>query len=335
MAFTTININTSWQDLAIAVEIANSYNLRRRLKNLEPIAVPDQDVKVFDFILAIQSGIEAMATTWMDNAGAITDYQYGASGSIAPETEADLMALAGLTESGYWRRVPVDGDKPADWTEYDDAAYSYGKIQDGDMAGPWLFKDIQLVMQKMTRHYWHGNLDYRSKIAADVTNTPPIDNTALTWSDWDSGATWRNMYSVTKRKTSGTIDRAFGNVDINEFAYELENDIAALEINRGAFTLVEIVSYSSYADLGGKFEFSEIGISVLDLDLKYGMNTFYKDDAGEIVTRYHSVLAEDAETLDTILNAMFPDANVPNDSTSVSFAIYFYRPIIVMDFTFE
>jgi hypothetical protein len=340
MAFTTIDINTSWQDLAIAIEIANSYNLRRRLKNLEVIAVPTHDTLVFDFIFAIQTGLEEMANDrWMNNSGAIVDYKLGSSGSIAAETTADLMALAGMTSTGYWRRVPVDGDAPADWTDYGDAVYSYGKIEDGDLAGPWLFKDIQLLMEKMTRHIWSSDLDYRAKAATDSDSTPPIPSTALTWSEWAYGGYpdfWRNTYYVAKRKNGTTITTARGFVEINEFAYSLENDIAELETDRGAFVLVDISSTFSYTDLGGKFYFDELGSdSVLDLNGKYGMNSFIKDDPGELTTVYHSVLAEDAETLDTILNAMLPDANVPDEAQTKDFGIYFYRPIIVMDFTFE
>lgn len=335
MAFTTIDIETSWQDLAIAVEIANSYNLRRRLKGWEPIAIPDSSVKVRDFVLSIQTGLEQIATTWMDNSGSITDYQYGANGSIAAETKDDLMALAGLTETGYWRRVPVDGAAPADWEDYDDAGYSYGKIEDGDLAGPWLFKDLQLVMQKMTRHIWTGSLSYRTKSAEDSDPTPPIPATSLSWSEWSYGAFRRNRYVVAKTKSSGAITVALGGLTINEFAYTLYNDIAACEIGRGAFTLVDIASPFSYADLGGKFFFDQIGDNVLDVDGKYAMNTFFKDEAGEVVTQYHSILAEDATTLDTILNAMLPDSNVPEAATLHDFTIYFYRPIIVMDFEFE
>jgi hypothetical protein len=32
---------------------------------------------------------------------------------------------------------------PTDWTDYADAAYSYGPIQAGDIRGPWIFEDLQ------------------------------------------------------------------------------------------------------------------------------------------------------------------------------------------------
>ncbi len=30
---------------------------------------------------------------------------------------------------------------PTDWTDYNDPAYSYGRIEEGDIIGPWLFND--------------------------------------------------------------------------------------------------------------------------------------------------------------------------------------------------
>ena len=48
---------------------------------------------------------------------------------------------SGLT-SGFRRAT----EWPTDWTNYEDSAYSYGKIQRGDIVGPWIFADLQKAL---------------------------------------------------------------------------------------------------------------------------------------------------------------------------------------------
>lgn len=335
MAFTTIDVNTSWQDLAIAVEIATSYNLRRRLKGFEEIAVPTKDTRVFDFVLAIQTGLEEMAAgRWIDKAGAISDYQYLTSGSITALTKDEIMALSGMTSAGYWRRVPVDGEKPTDWEDYGDNIYAYGKIEDGDLAGPWLFKDLQLLMEQMTRHVWLTLFTYRTKDVSYGPDVSPIPATPLSWDEWDNGSFSYAQYSIIKRKNSGVIVSCAAIVQAREFAYSIDNDIAELETDRGAFTFVNETGSSAYSDFGAKYEWAQIGASIYSVIEKYAMNGLDKN-VGETITTYSGVLAEDTNTLDAIPNEMLPDSDVPDTNTSIVLSLQFMSPIIIIDFTFE
>lgn len=155
MGWTAITTDTSWQELAIAQEIATAYNKRvaaltsaeQKAAGVSEIA-PSENMTVFDFVSAVQTGIEAMAPYWGDPGQAL----YGST--VVPSNYADaqsLLASAGLTESGGWRRIADGGTQPEDWTSYTAPGWSYGKIADKDLAGPWLFIDLQLALSAMTR----------------------------------------------------------------------------------------------------------------------------------------------------------------------------------------
>lgn len=148
MAFTPITADTSWQDLAIAQQIAVAYNKRRTACALSTLTVPDSAVKVFDFVYAVQSGIEDMATRWGNPTVPL-------SGQTAlPERFASVsacMSYAGLTMGGYWRRIADGGTQPASWSSYTAAGWSYGKIVSKDLAGPWLWQDLMSALSALKR----------------------------------------------------------------------------------------------------------------------------------------------------------------------------------------
>lgn len=59
--------------------------------------------------------------------------------TITSKTSTSVCTVNGkMKKSGqaYWII-------PGDWTDYDDAAYVYGWIQQGDVIGPWIFADLQ------------------------------------------------------------------------------------------------------------------------------------------------------------------------------------------------
>lgn len=155
MGWTTIDGNTSWQELAIAQEIATAFNARalafRSIMGYStPAAIsPDDDMTVFDFVYAVQYGVEFMAQElWCDPDATLA----GQDAVIAPYgSTAAFMTAAGLTQEGYWRRVPEGDSAPNPWGSYTGSGWLYGKITDKDLAGPWLFKDLQTALAKMTR----------------------------------------------------------------------------------------------------------------------------------------------------------------------------------------
>ena len=172
MGWTGIDVDTSWQDLTIAQEIATAYNKRvAALTATEQTATgvsaitPAETMTVYDFVLAVQTGIEAMATYWAAPDGS------GLQDNFA--SVAAAMSDAGLTESGYWRRIAEGGTQPSAWTTYNAAGWSYGKITDKDLAGPWLWIDIQNALENMKRRAWYlkGAAGYNAAIDAGVTGS--------------------------------------------------------------------------------------------------------------------------------------------------------------------
>lgn len=169
MGWTTITANTSWQELAIAQEIATAYNLRLSVLtateriNMGVSAIsPSEAMTVFDFVHTVQLGIESTAKYWSKASADLT------GGDDYPESFAfteDFMTEAGLTEEGYWRRIADSGTQPNNWTVYDASGWSYGLITSRDLAGPWLFIDLQKALSAMTRRiydvgdYLHANPD--------------------------------------------------------------------------------------------------------------------------------------------------------------------------------
>lgn len=152
--WTTIDANISWQLLSIAQELATAYNKRADVAGSATIeaalgvSVIDTNVSVFDFVSAMQSGIEAIATYFADADQPLsggTTLPSGYAGTSAAMTDA------GLTASGYWRRIADGASNPNDWTNYNASGWSYGRITDKDLAGPWLFADLQTALSGLTR----------------------------------------------------------------------------------------------------------------------------------------------------------------------------------------
>jgi len=70
---------------------------------------------------------------------------------------ASFASEAGISSDGF-RRVPGDA-WPADWTDFGDGAYTNGKIQLGDIVGPWVQDDLQRCFDAM-RIRMHVNVDW-------------------------------------------------------------------------------------------------------------------------------------------------------------------------------
>ncbi len=175
MAWTAVDADTSWQDLAVAAEIAEAYNLRRAACGLTQIDAPGADTAVFDFVSALQSGIEELWSHFADASAPLS----GASG--LPEPYPSLYAMmfsAGLGQSGYWRRIAEGGVQPAVWSDYAAEGWAYGRIQSADLAGPWLFLDLQAALSALRRMLASpsglpGDIRYAATINNSTDPYPP------------------------------------------------------------------------------------------------------------------------------------------------------------------
>lgn len=339
MAFTFIDGDTSWQDLAIAQEIVTSYNLRRSLCGLATIATPDANTEVFDFITDLQEGIEEMAAgRWFDTAGALADY-VGQASVPSVMTLAQAMTLAGLTASGYWRRIAEGGTQPAAWTDYSDAGWSYGRISDKDLAGPWLFKDIQLALSALTRYSLNVS-SVRGKYYDYSLGTPPIPTESLVWSDWSLSSGGVSDYYVKKDKVGGTITGAWCDLTIDEIRAQITDALAAKETGRILLTIPTdkydlIQADEQYALFTGKVAFSGL-VDAADVTAVLGetVEQTTSKASSDGVTSYTAILGEDASSSQPLANNILPDANVTDD-TLIDIGIQFTASFFIVDFAFE
>jgi len=189
MAWTEVTINTTWQHYGVAKEIADAINRRYDVIYVDPdpdLYVAVDGVTVFDFVHTCQLKLEIMASIFVffDNTDPISDYIGQASVPFAL-SQAAIMTAAGLVETGFWRRVPHNSNPPAYWQDYTDAAYvdNYGRIQDKDMAGPWLFKDLQLVLSQLRRlRLPYSGTNYTSYLTNQYGDPALLPtNLALNW----------------------------------------------------------------------------------------------------------------------------------------------------------
>ena len=340
MAFIAIDTDTSWQDLYVAEEIATSYNRRRLLFGLSEIATPTADTLVYDFVLALQTGIEEMMGYdyfgygtfygWLLNTAALSSYE-GQAATPTPLTQAAGMTAAGLTASGYWRRIAEGGTQPTTWTNYAADGWSYGKIESKDLAGPWLWKDIQLALSALTR----AKLPFtqrRYKGGAYLGSTTTIPSTAMSFGSWSTSGLDTGFF-IGKQKTGSTISFINVQISIAEFRFDINSSFDALESDRLLLTIPNDrnPSYGSKAD---KKAFDNLGVAdvstVIDQTVS---NTSTKSVSGGTLS-YYAIIAEDASNLIPIANEILPDSSIPSDA-SVGVDLQFQTPDLIIDFNFE
>lgn len=339
MAFTAIDSDTSWQDLEIATEIATSYNRRRLVFGLSGITAPTQDTEVFDFITALQDGIEEMMGYdyygygayygWLLNTAALSTYE-GQTSYPSPMTVAQAMTAAGLTSSGYWRRIADSGTQPATWTNYGAAGWSYGKIQDKDLAGPWLFKDIQLALSALTRvklRHTQGRIKQGS-----YTGTSSIPSTALSWGSWSSTGS-SSDYIVSKRKSGTTINYVNTSITIAELRFDMDSSLESLEADKLLLTM-PFDSYPSYASKAAKMAYANLDVADISTVFNKTVGNTVTSSVSGSTLSYYGVMAEDASNLIPLANDILPDSSVATDG-SVTVGVYTDVPYLIIDFNFE
>lgn len=181
MGWTAITTDTSWQELTIAQEIATAYNKRvAALTSAEQSAAgvssisPTEAMTVFDFIMTVQDGIRAMYPYFADPSASLA----GRSGwPVVFQSLNDWQVACGLTKSGIWRRIAEGGSAPDPWDSYIASGWSYGDITSKDLAGPWLFKDLETALTSLTRRLqpWNSLIVTTEPKKATVSNYDFLD----------------------------------------------------------------------------------------------------------------------------------------------------------------
>lgn len=337
MAFIAIDLNTSWQDLSIAQEIAISYNLRRSLFGLSTIATPSQDTKVFDFVSAVQYGIEEMmADGWISRSGTLSDL-LGQSDYPSALTLSQCMTAAGLTASGYWRRIAEAGTQPNDWTDYSATGWSYGRIQSKDLAGPWLFKDIQLALSILTRARV-PIISSRDKFYYFSLGYAPIPSSSLTWSAFGSSTGAASNLAVAKTTSGSSVLLAACSLTITEARLQIPDAVAAKETARILLVIPTEVYFtgpsSGYSSYTGKNSFSNIDVADITTALDQTVENTSSKASSAGLTTYTAILGEDASSSQPLANNILPDSSVPTNST-IDIGIRFTASYFIFDFSFE
>lgn len=75
-------------------------------------------------------------------------YYDGYAGSLPAWTWENVCKAAGIWKDAthYGFRRVAGPDLPADWTDVNDPAYSFGYMQAGDIIGPWIMRDLQALL---------------------------------------------------------------------------------------------------------------------------------------------------------------------------------------------
>lgn len=181
MGFTAPTNPIVWQPAALLNEITGA--LREREQMVDGVAdtavvSAGDNVQTASLWASWQQACEDLA----DEAIWVEDKDYTGEATIPVLTWANVKTLAGIPD-GFRRALT----KPADWTDYDDAAFvaaGYGQVQVGDIqGGPWLFADLQAVLKVLVATKPGGlstyepggvNFSWYATFVSDVMNCEEI-----------------------------------------------------------------------------------------------------------------------------------------------------------------
>ena len=340
MAFTLIDVDTSWQDLAIAQEIVTSYNLRCQIFGVSAFPAPSELSIDFSFISMLQERFETLASLgWMSPSGSLGDLE-GEAAFPSVYTASQAMTAAGLSQPGFWRRIPEGGSQPATWTDYNATGWSYGRITDKDLAGPWLFQDLQKALSALTRarlNMYCGRIKYfAGEFYSAYPDLPPfsspIPSEAVAWSTDITGvpASW---YQVGKIRTVNGIESASCDMGCIEGRLDVPDASAACETGRIVLAIATNPD-SNYASYSGKLAYNQIDASdITDILDQTKENLSSKSSTGGVTT-YAAIIGEEFGNSQPLADLILPDSAVPPD-TAIDIELHIDAPYICIDFVFE
>jgi len=136
MAFTPIIDGTDWQALSFLNQLRSAMDERSRILGesaYAPTAEGD-DIQSVEYWYSIQAWLEVNCTQFVNHT---------LTASVTKFTLATWREAAGIEASGF-RRAQVWNPDPVapDW-EVDPTYLSNGKMEEGDIIGPWIFDDLQ------------------------------------------------------------------------------------------------------------------------------------------------------------------------------------------------
>jgi len=181
----TLTTSKSWQDLDVCTELATYYNYRGAFLGLAALTAPVVGDGVCAFIADLQTRVTATAfySAAVKPSASFAGIASGSSYPVAYGVSgiSQLYTDAGI-DSGF-RRLPRGSANPTDWTDYADAAFSYGAAQAGDIIGPWLFVDLQTML--LAVKVFKVSVQRAPKFVGSPSGTVLVPNEYMTWSETD------------------------------------------------------------------------------------------------------------------------------------------------------
>jgi hypothetical protein len=182
--FATLAQGDDWADCQYINEILTSYREHRLARGFsnggkQAARVNDDDAHYYIWYAAIQSWIEANCVEFIDHSKTVTDYD-----DVQKYTRATFRTAAGLNTSGFKRST-------------DGTTFSYGKVQEGDVVGRWIFTELQDALDALrwTTKTGYGDSTYWAgdEHAADGEPDPRPDT--VDEYDADSGNSTSALYT--------------------------------------------------------------------------------------------------------------------------------------------
>jgi hypothetical protein len=227
--FTAITPGLDWQDLAFVNEIVNAYSERSQAIGGDAVSAAEAgaDLQSVSFWETIQDWIETNCVSFVDYTQTDTGLPSGkfvGKSSIPLFTLAAFQAAADL-EDGFRRATEwVPDASDPDWET--DVTFSYGKMQEGDIIGPWILADLQKAFTALaqTRYDNPEIITNTEKLTYQSTDLGDYDITAAR-ADWVAESWWDSVgkYGVgTSREDSGSSS-VWGavryNIDVLRFTF--------------------------------------------------------------------------------------------------------------------
>ena len=164
-AFATITTGTKYLSRDIVNEVVLAYSERRQCLGDSAVAgaAVGFNLQTLSFWRGMQDWIETNCVKWVDDTNFSTLTEYDHPKDIA-YTLATFRTEAGLNASGFRRATAWPG------------TFGYGKMQEGDIIGPWIVEDLQKAFDAMRWSFTAAEpfiLDYVIPIYFPENSTTP------------------------------------------------------------------------------------------------------------------------------------------------------------------
>jgi hypothetical protein len=312
-SFTALSAWDSLQDRTAANEIVLAYSERRQCVGDSAISALASGANAQDtaFWQGMQDWVKTQVdptignSKWIDHTETITDGDDALPHYTLPAFKTN-SGLTGGDDSGTERVVGFRRATtwPTDWTNYEDAAYSYGPIQAGDIRGPWIFEDLQKAFDALRwSHFpWPHNGDepegtvwkYKEILTSGIGRDGAIAAIASAWpSEWTNDFYFGYYYAFYELKGPNEDGRWSGYATKN-----IANNIYISipnHIPHAADAYFNAVQGGGGSDAFNDCDFAEEGYFLLESFALATTNTRTVDESGSgDVPEYSTISTNDS-----------------------------------------